>query len=284
MANVPPTLEIEVLDPGVDPMGNPAVLLRNGGAYDDLEVDIPPVVLVHRYYYTGDRSFRGPMLPGGPSIIVVNHPSTGERCYIPVQMMPGSPRVTYTAHDIEYNYGTHAISVHFGWSGEPTIKYRSGRTLGQKVGKVFHAEQWKERTEKIKSSSKEFTGRSHKVLKGAVAEVGDAAQMVILPVQNMAQILPFGSAIVGGGGDFENYLAERADEHERARARCARPYRAARRGNTRRGLGEHHEGRSAHLRSRGDRAPAPDGTADPAGRRTGRFALSSGQATGPADR
>ena len=66
-APVQPALEIEVLDPGVDPNGNPAVRLRDDG-FGQMNVDIPPVVLVHRYYYSGDRSFQGPMLPGGPSM------------------------------------------------------------------------------------------------------------------------------------------------------------------------------------------------------------------------
>ena len=116
-APVPPSLEIEVLDPGVDPDGNPAVRLR-GGNDGETQVDIPPVILVHRYYYSGDRSFQGPMLPGGPSILVVNHPRTGERCYIPAQMMPGAPRVTYTKNGIDYDYGEHAITLSW-YSREP---------------------------------------------------------------------------------------------------------------------------------------------------------------------
>src|SRR5258707_834397 len=66
---VPPGLEIEVLDPNVDPRGNPAVVTRPGpmGA---ILVDIPPTVLVHRYYYTGDRSFQARLLPGGPCVVV----------------------------------------------------------------------------------------------------------------------------------------------------------------------------------------------------------------------
>ena len=31
-------------------------------------------------------------LEGGATIVVVNHPKTGERCYIDVQMLPGAPR------------------------------------------------------------------------------------------------------------------------------------------------------------------------------------------------
>src|SRR5262245_125102 len=83
-APVPPDLEIEVLDPNVDPRGNPTVVTRPAaiptgmGASGRVIVDIPPTVLVHRYYYTGDRSFQYKMLPGGPCIVVASHPKTGE--------------------------------------------------------------------------------------------------------------------------------------------------------------------------------------------------------------
>jgi len=43
---VPPTLEIEVLDPNADPLGNPAVRTIKNAAGQTV-VDIPPVVLVH---------------------------------------------------------------------------------------------------------------------------------------------------------------------------------------------------------------------------------------------
>jgi hypothetical protein len=148
---VPPTLEIEVLDPNADPMGNPAVeLVRpqrdpccdlscdDGPPRSHYEIDIPPVVIVHRYYYTGDRSFRGPMLPGGPSIVVVNHPKTGQRCYIPVQMLPGSPTVHYSASGIEYDYGTNGIALTFGrFTGEPKVVYRNRVPVTRQAKKVY---------------------------------------------------------------------------------------------------------------------------------------------------
>ena len=211
-APVPPALEIEVLDPGVDPNGNPAVRLRDDG-FGQLNVDIPPVVLVHRYYYSGDRSFQGPMLPGGPSIIVVNHPQTGERCYIPAQMMPGAPRVTYTKHGIEYDYGQHGISVAFGLLGKPTLKYRSGYSWSQKVAHVFHVEQISEHAEKISDHSKDSWDRSKKIAKGAAVEVKDFTKSAIAPVRNTLEVLPFGKMIFSSHtGDK---LVARAAEHDR---------------------------------------------------------------------
>lgn len=130
-APVPPTQEIELLDPGVDPTGKPAVVVRPGPGGQ--QVDIPPAVLVHKFYYTGDRTFQGPMLPGGPMIVAVNHPKTLERVYVPVTLPPGAPRVTYTSHAIRYDYGPQTVSVVFGVCGKPTVKYSQGTVAGERV-------------------------------------------------------------------------------------------------------------------------------------------------------
>lgn len=215
-ANVPPSLEIEVLDPGVDPAGYPAVRVEHfpdGAA----EIDIPPVILVHRYYYSGDRSFQGPMLPGGPSIAVLNHPQSGERCYIPLQMMPGAPRVTYTKHGVEYDYGSHATSIVFGgWSGKPTIKYRSGKTWTQKAAALLHADDLKDCWSRWTESCAEKCDHSRKVVKGAFVEVGDVAKTATLPVRNTMEVLPFGKRLFSG--DTGQRLSERAAEHDREHA------------------------------------------------------------------
>jgi hypothetical protein len=121
---VPPAQEIEILDPHVDPGGKPKVITvptANG-----LQIDIPPTVLVHHFYYTGDRKFQGPMFAGGPTIVVVTHPYTNQRCYIPVQMPPGAPYVSYRAHDIEYNFGQQAIVVSFSACGGTAVTVKHG--------------------------------------------------------------------------------------------------------------------------------------------------------------
>lgn len=214
-ANVPPPMEIEVIDPGVDPEGKPAVMLEPGPG-GQMQVDIPPVVLVHRYYYTGDRSFQGPPLPGGPSIVVAHHPQTGERCYIPVQMMPGAPRVTYTAHSIEYDYGRHATTVCFDGAGNPSVKYRTGRPLRKRMGDLVHIDQWYEHAEETRSHLHEFHERSRMVVTGATLEITDAVEMVTLPARNMIEMMPFGQIVFGS--DLEGRFARRAAEHEREKA------------------------------------------------------------------
>jgi hypothetical protein len=211
-ATVPPTLEIEVLDPGVDPVGNPAVFLQ-ADEWGQLQVDIPPVVLVHRYYYSGDRSFQAQLLPGGPSIVVANHPKTGERCYIPVQMMPGAPRVTYTKNSIEYDYGEHGTTIHFGLFGKPTVKYRNGQPLVRKVGHVVHAEQWKEHAQHLHGSAQTAASRCKTLTCGAVVEIGQAGNQLLLPVKNVLRVLPGGAVLMGT--DWEERFATRAAEHRR---------------------------------------------------------------------
>ena len=199
--SVPPTLEIEVLDPGEDPLGNPAVKLENG------LVEIPPVVLVHRYYYSGDRSFQGPLLPGGPSILVFNHPKTGERLYVPAQMMPGAPRVTYTKSGITYQYESNAILLRFGLRGNPVVKYRSGLTVPQKVAKTLRVEKVVEKIDKVKANTSRLPERIKNSSVGVVAVANDAAKVVTLPIAHISQIIPFGKSLFSG--DLEAYLTEK---------------------------------------------------------------------------
>ncbi|MEZ6057568.1 MAG: hypothetical protein R3C01_12775 [Planctomycetaceae bacterium] len=127
---VSPVDEITILDPATNTefKPTPIVLPGDGGQ----QVDIPPTVIVHNFYYTGDRDFRGPIFPGGPSIVVVSHPKTGERMYLEVQMLPGSPRVTYRDQYIDYDFGRETIRVRFVHPlkvcdrMEPTVEHRRG--------------------------------------------------------------------------------------------------------------------------------------------------------------
>jgi hypothetical protein len=126
-APVPPAQEIEILDPGADPLGNPAVELAPA-ANGRTVVDVPRTVLVHKYYYTGDRSFQYKLMPGGPSTIVADHPRTGQRLYLEASLPPGAPRVYYDSGSIEYDYGPQGVKIVFGTGkhGPPKIVYRQG--------------------------------------------------------------------------------------------------------------------------------------------------------------
>lgn len=210
--NVPPTLEIEVLDPNADPLGRPAVEMARD-ELGNLTVDIPPVVLVHRYYFTGERSFQAQLLPGGPSIVVVNHPKTGERTYIEVQMPPGAPRVTYTDHTIEYDFGDVGVSVVFGLFGHPSVKYRSGVSLHQRVNKFFHVDDLKKHAQTSQEHVVRSSERTKTMAYGAAASVGDAADKVISPVKGLLETLPFGKIIFDPTRGEK--LVQAASDHKR---------------------------------------------------------------------
>ncbi len=135
-ARVSPVLEIELLDPNKDARGNPAIVTKADEA-GNTQIEIPPTLIVHRYYYTGDRSFRGPDFPGGPSIVIAQNPRDGQQVYLPVQMLPGSPVVHYTARSIEYDFGNRAVIVSFPQIGDPTVSYRNGRPLSEKASKLM---------------------------------------------------------------------------------------------------------------------------------------------------
>lgn len=196
VAPVPPELEIEVLDPNVDPLGNPAVLTARD-AVGRTVVDIPPVVLVHRYFYTGDRSFQGPMIPGGPSILVINHPRTGERLYIEAQMLPGAPRVFYRHASIEYDYGPQAIVLKFGLCGKPTVVYRQGTPLVEHLRQASEArhervDRWVQRTGLPVAYNRVCEGTSNAA--GAAADGARAlGRAAVTPVLQIVRATPLGT-------------------------------------------------------------------------------------------
>jgi hypothetical protein len=192
---VPPWQEIEILDPNVDPLGRPAVKVSPViGPDGQAHIDIPPTILVHRFYYTGDRSFQGPMLPGGPTVVVVNHPADGERVYLEIQMLPGAPRVFYTRHSIEYNYGVQSIILSFGAHGRPKVTFRQGVSLATKARVA--TEQAEQATVRLidRTGAPEAGRKVYKAAKNAVVNAADRAhdvgKAVVTPLVQIARLIP----------------------------------------------------------------------------------------------
>ena len=122
---VPPSQEIEVLDPVQGATNVPPVVLT-GGDGGIQQVDVPPAVLVHRYFPSGDRNFQAQFLPGGSVILSLNHPRTLERTYVMATLPPGAPRVTYSGTSIICDYGPQSVTLSFGPLGKPTVTYTQG--------------------------------------------------------------------------------------------------------------------------------------------------------------
>jgi len=204
--HVAPADEIVILDPRVDSEGKPAVVLQPGGG-EPSTIDIPPVVIVHRYYYTGDRSFQGPRFPGGPSILVVSHPVSGERLYVEAQMLPGAPRITYRRDYIDYDFGKRSIrlsfghGVRFGHVSAPKIVYHRGRSLrtsfintGRKSTKKTAS--WLERSGVSEAVHRVVDGASN-TIHGTADGVRTVGEFVTAPAIQLINATPLGSILNG---------------------------------------------------------------------------------------
>ncbi len=192
---VPPTQEIELLDPNVDPLGRPTVKVSQVVGPDGLaRIDIPPAVLVHKFYYTGDRSFQGPMLPGGPTVVVLNHPADGERLYIEMQMPPGAPRIIYTRNSVEYNYGVQSIILSFGPHGRPKITMRQG-VSGLMEARIArdqarqNASRFIARTG-LPEARRKVREQAQNVARSAADRIHDVGKAAVTPVIQLAKLIP----------------------------------------------------------------------------------------------
>ncbi|MEZ6135384.1 MAG: hypothetical protein R3C53_10790 [Pirellulaceae bacterium] len=211
---VSPVLEIEVLDPNADPRGNPAVTVTTDAAGNS-QVEIPPSLIVHRYYYTGDRSFRGPDLPGGPSIVIAQNPRDGQQVYLQVQMLPGSPIVHYTDRSIEYDFGNRAVIVSFPRVGEPTVSYRNGRPWAERAGSLFGLEKLNTAWDNTKSNLSTMKFKTQSVGQTASVVGAGLIRPLTLPAQNLARLLPGHAALTDP--NLELQLAEQSALNARQR-------------------------------------------------------------------
>ncbi len=193
-ARVSPVLEIELLDPNKDARGNPAVTTKLD-EFGNTQIEIPPTLIVHRYYYNGDRSFRGPDFPGGPSIVIAQNPRDGQQVYLPVQMLPGSPVVQYTARSIEYDFGNRAVIVTFPKIGDPTVSYRNGRPLAEKAGNLLGVEKAKSAWQRTKDKLAVAKDKTNTAAKAGGIFAQNLVRPLTLPAQNLARFLPGNAAL-----------------------------------------------------------------------------------------
>jgi hypothetical protein len=110
-----------------------------GGA----KVEIVPKVHVHRYYYSGDKTFQGPLIGGGPVTVVAKHPVTNKQLYIDVNLPSGAPSIRYTGRAITYVYQDRRVRIAFPrWTRDrdhAVVSYHEGQGTFQSA-RQFHEE------------------------------------------------------------------------------------------------------------------------------------------------
>lgn len=198
---VSPSDELTILDPRTNAEGKPQPRMYTD-ATGERQVDIPPTVIVHNFYYSGDRDFRGPRLPGGPTILVVKHPVTSERQYLEVQMLPGSPRITYRKCYIDYNFGEASIRVRFinpvslCDRHAATVHYDDGERedLDPQANRHRQLRDWIHRTG-VPDTIHQMATTTKGSLDSAADRFRTAGQVLTAPITGLMQSTPLGGLI-----------------------------------------------------------------------------------------
>ena len=188
--------DLVVYTPAAHDRGLPAVQFNDvkGG----MQVDIPPAVHVHRFYYSGDKEFQGPIITGGPTVVVANHPRTGERMYIDVVLPAGAPRISYDKRGITYVYPKQRVTVNFRGlpfgADKAVVKNRSGRGWGRRMqeankgvgGHVREGMGNSQLVQSLKSVGKD-TGE---LLKGATVSLGEFSSQGADGLKSLTDMIP----------------------------------------------------------------------------------------------
>ena len=129
--------QLVVIHPGAHERGLPAVRLKPT-VDGSVQVDIPRTVHVHRYYYDGDKEYQGPILQGGPTVVVANHPKWGQQMYVDVTLPAGAPIIAYDRNSITYVYPDRRVELQFSrWRAERVaVKYHAGQGVGRRASEV----------------------------------------------------------------------------------------------------------------------------------------------------
>lgn len=161
-------------------------------------VTIPPTVHVHRYYYSGDREFQGPIIGGGPTMVVAQHPKTGKQMYVDVILPAGAPKIVHDRTGITYVFKDKRIFVKFhGFridEDRAFVGVQGGRGLGRNVSESLSRQWQKIRkfgtespiTEAVKSSASDVKNVSVNLTQG----VGDVFKQAYDTTKTAVEIVP----------------------------------------------------------------------------------------------
>lgn len=189
--------DLVVYDPGVHERGLPSPQLITTPT-GEIRVEIPPVLHIHRYFYSGDKEFQGPLINGGPTMVVARHPKTGETLYIEVVLPPGAPVIAYNSKSITYVYTDQRIEVtfsHFGFNGDRvTVSQCSGRGFARTTrdAKLHAAEKFHKclQESQLAQAIAEVGTCGKSATVGAVSTVGCATATTIKAAGSLAKVIP----------------------------------------------------------------------------------------------
>ena len=184
--------DLVILDPGKHERGLPAVEVLGD------QIDIPPTVHVHRYYYSGDKIFHAPIIQGGPTVVVASHPKTGERMYIDVVLPAGAPRIAYTKNTITYIYKERRVEVKFQhFPFDPcvaVVKHHSGKGIGIRLrDKHEHVTQHVKETmvnSQMINSIKDLSTEGGKVVGGVASSIGTLSTKGTDSIKQLSNLIP----------------------------------------------------------------------------------------------
>ncbi|PHS15764.1 MAG: hypothetical protein COA78_04795 [Blastopirellula sp.] len=184
--------ELVVFDPGAHERGLPAVQFKGR------EIVIPPTVHVHRYYYSGDKEFQGPIINGGPTVVVAKHPKTGKQVYIDVVLPAGAPRIAHNKHGITYIYSDRRVEVKFPkFTSDPNkvvIKNHSGKGWGRSIHDAHkHVSEHVHKSmdnSQVVQSVKEVGKDTGEFLHGTKVAIGDLTTTSADGLKSLVNLIP----------------------------------------------------------------------------------------------
>ena len=195
--------ELLIVEPGAQEDGLPSAIIEGG------HVQIPPTLHIHPYYYSGDKEYQGPIINGGPTIIVANHPKTGEKLYIEAVLPQGAPIIAYSATTITYIYQNRRVVIEFKHllKHRACVSYVSGRGIFRTTEEHidegldgFHA---MKRKSKLASELGELHKDTGNLVKGGCGMASAAGATVVERVRALTKVVPGVQALQSAGERLE---------------------------------------------------------------------------------
>jgi hypothetical protein len=184
--------ELVIYDPGKHERGLPAIEFAESPK--GTQIEIQPTTHVHRFYYNGDKEYQGPLMSGGPTLVVASHPRTGKRLYIDVNLPSGAPVIAYCEDKIIYVFQDRRVVLSFSRTCDKRVHvtYLSGRGRHRQHRDNAKASAERHRQSELKN------GLSH-----ALQEAGASAKKTVVGTFGVAG-KAVGSVVDGAKSTLEN--------------------------------------------------------------------------------